>query len=104
MMVCRSSDGFLLHPAVEVNLRMNMGIVALMLQQNLLVPGCTGRFSIDYFPDHAALLRQHQADIQNFPLRVVEGKVLSGYLPLTPITIQGRYRASIWVTGGPSLP
>lgn len=104
MMVCRSSGGFLLHPAVEVNLRMNMGVVALMLQQSLLLPGCNGHFSIDYFPDHGSLLRQHQSDIQNFPLHVADGKVLSGYLSLTPVTIQGRYRASVWVTGAPSFP
>lgn len=104
MMVCRSSSGFLLHPAVEVNLRMNMGVVALVLQQHLLAPGCTGHFSIDYFPESAALYRQHQSDVQNFPLQVSGGKMLSGYLPLTPVTTQGRYRASVWVTGEPSLP
>lgn len=104
MMVCRSSSGFLLHPGVEVNLRMNMGVVALALQRHWLAPGCTGRFSIEYFSSGEALQRQHRADTAAFPLCVEQGKILSGYLSLTPVTAQCRYRAAVWVAGSPSLP
>ncbi len=104
MMVCRSSSGFLLHPCVEVNLRMNMGVVAHFLQQHVLAPGIAGRFSIEYFPTNAALQAQHRRDAEDFPLCVENGKVLSGYLPLTPVTPQCRYRASVWTAGSLSFP
>lgn len=104
MMVCRTSSGYILHPAVEVNLRTNMGIVALSLQQRLLAPGCSGHFRVEHFPSVEALQRQHRTDEEAFPLCVRSGKVCSGYLSLAPVTSQGRYRAAVWVTASPSLP
>lgn len=104
MMICRSSSGYLLHPGVEVNLRMNMGVLALLLQQRLLAPGSTGYFRVEYFSSGSDLYRQHCADKEAFPLCMDKGRLSAGYLSLTPISCQGRYRAAVWVTASPSLP
>lgn len=99
MMLCREaiSGQLKIHPCVEVNLRMNMGVVALKLYQRLLGSGCSGRFFIDYSPSADVLNDRHKADEQRCPLRVEDGKIREGYFPLTPITPRTNYRAALYV-------
>lgn len=98
MMVCADtlSDGYWLHPCVEVNLRMNMGILAGALRQRLLAPGSTGRLLVEYFPDSASLYQRHRWDEAHNPLRVEQGRVVEGYLSLCPLTSGSRYRAALY--------
>ena len=100
MMVCRQKEGhpYAINPHVEINLRMNMGIVSHVLSDHFIVPGGEGRFSIDCFPTHEALMERHEQDMQSYPLVVKDGRVVSGYLPLVPVTPKSRYRAFVCVT------
>ena len=100
MMVCRQKEGhpYAINPHVEINLRMNMGIVSHVLSDHFIVPGGEGRFSIDCFPTHEALMERHEQDAQSYPLVVKDGRVVSGYLPLVPVTPKSRYRAFVCVT------
>ena len=95
MMVCRSGDGFLLHPCVEINLRMNMGILACHLQRRLLAPGAVGRFFIEYYPSAEVLRARHVEDEARFPAVLSDGRLASGYWPLVPVTPVARYRAYV---------
>lgn len=97
MMVCRQQEGhpYAICPCVEINLRMNMGIVAHTLCDRFVAPGSIGLFSVDGFPTSEALQEQHAKDMQAYPLKVEEGRVVSGYLPLVPITPRSRYRAFV---------
>lgn len=98
MMICRNHHNnppYLLHPHVEVNLRMNMGIAARLIQHRFLAPDATGLFAIESAPQPDDLQARHQEDIRTFPLIIENGKVLSGHLPLTPILPDSRYRAFI---------
>ena len=99
MMVCREeeADRYWIHPCVEVNLRMNMGVVALKLRQHLLAPGRMGRLIIDYLPTPGAMYARHVEDEERYPLRVEQGRVEEGYLALTPLTRESRYRAALYV-------
>lgn len=99
MMVCRQESGYpyAIHPHVEVNLRMNMGVVAHRISKDYLSAGCSGYFSIDSYPSNEALQAQHAQDTHDYPLVVQDGKVKSGYLPLVPVTSKSRYRAYIKV-------
>ena len=99
MMVCRDSATGLywLHPCVEVNLRMNMGVVALKLRQCLLASGRAGRLRIDYLPMPGAMYARHVEDEKRYPLRVEQGRVEEGYLALVPVTPESRYRAALYV-------
>lgn len=100
MMVCRQKEGhpYAINPHVEINLRMNMGIVSHVLSDHFIVLGGEGRFSIDCFPTHEALMERHEQDMQSYPLVVKDGRVVSGYLPLVPVTPKSRYRAFVCVT------
>lgn len=95
MMICRQNGAFpyAIHPHVEVNLRMTMGIVSHRLYQNYVSCGSRGIFSIDYSPSGDSLLQQHENDLNDYPLVVNEGRIVSGYLSLAPVTSKSHYRA-----------
>jgi hypothetical protein len=96
MMVCRNSDGaaYTVHPCVEINLRMNMGVVARLFCDRFMAAGSTGRFLIEYYPSNEELQTKHAQDSMN-PLVVEGGRLVSGYLPLVPVTQRSLYRAYI---------
>ena len=97
MMVCRSDDGrFLLHPCVEINLRMTMGMVALELQR-WLARGVQARYYIDYSANGEELKKRALEDAECRPPRFLDGKLIDGCLPLTPVYSDTNYRACLLV-------
>ncbi len=102
MMICRFPENekpfFRIHPCVEINLRMNMGVVARFLYDRYVHPDSTGRFVIDYHPSEGEALQEHERMSATYPLKIREGRVYSGYLPLVPVHRRSCYRAWIWVT------
>lgn len=102
MMICRFPENekpvFRIHPCVEINLRMNMGVIARFLHDRYVRPGSTGRFVIDYHPSEGEALQEHERMSATYPLESREGRVYSGYLPLVPVHRRSCYRAWIWVT------
>ena len=96
MMVCRRAEGYRLHPCIEVNLRMNMGVLATLFARRYLAPGVSGKFFVEGFASSEGLQRLHAERQKERPL-VVEGqRLLSGYLPLVPVTAQSRMVAYVW--------
>ena len=77
---------FKLHPCVEINLRMNMGIIAHELYRHRLTPDATGTYQIARFADNATLRQFHEEHTQLHPATYHDGKLSSGYMLLTPIT------------------
>ena len=102
MMICRFPENekpvFRIHPCVEINLRMNMGVVARFLYDRYVHSGSIGRFVIDYHPSEGEALQEHERMSATYPLKIREGRVYSGYLPLVPVHRRSCYRAWIWVT------
>ena len=75
-----------LHPCVEINLRMNMGVVAHIFYERYVAKGCRGRFVVDYYPTPEALREAHRQRMEEAPLQLSpEGRICKGYLPLTPV-------------------
>lgn len=95
MMVCATENGYRMHPCVEVNMRMNMGIVARVLRDRFLAPEAKGRFAVDYFKTTEEIRRFHREMEKEYPLKVKSGKISSGYQALTPLTGDTRYLAYI---------
>ncbi|WP_291530409.1 hypothetical protein [Bacteroides sp. UBA939] len=97
MMVCLQEDGasYAIHPHVEINVRMTMGIVAHQFYKNFAAPGSEGVFSVDYYPSNDILRLQHERDEHDYPLVVEKGRIVSGYLPLTPVTPKSCYRVYV---------
>ena len=98
MMVCETPAGYCIQPCVEINMRMNMGMVAHIFHERYMYPDAEGQLVVDYFKKPEGALSFHEKMRRESPLRVENGKILSGYLLLTPITGTTGYIAyvSVW--------
>lgn len=83
------------HPCVEINLRNTMGYVSKCIFDKIVAYGSHGTFYIDYFKAPSNLHKNHAEKQANQPLKIIDNKVVSGYLSLTPIYENTKYRASI---------
>ena len=95
MMVCKTNRGYQIQPCVEINLRMNMGIVAHIFYNRFVKAGATGRFTVDFFKKQGEALTFQRKMLESSPLVVENGKIVSGFLPLTPVSKETNYVA--WV-------
>ena len=86
---------FRIHPCVEINLRLNMGIIAHEVRRKLLAPGVEGRFHVAAFPSEEAAQQFHREHTEKYPPVYWEGKMVSGYHPLTPILSHTRHHAYV---------
>ena len=76
---------FTIHPCVEINLRMNMGIIAHEIYRHLLTPDSEGTFRIARFPDNASLRAFHDEQTSLHPTTYRDNRLASGYKAITPI-------------------
>ena len=97
MMICQSGESYSIQPCVEINMRMNMGMVACLFHDQFMESEGQGRYVVDYFNKPGNALLFHQKMQRESPLQVVGGKVISGYLSLTPVTEDTRYIAYVVV-------
>lgn len=97
MMICKEDGRCKIHPCVEVNLRMTMGVVAHLFHKNFMREEQTGRFMVTYYSTHEKLEEEHRANMSQYPMVVEDGRLLSGYLPLVPVTLESRYLAYVFV-------
>ena len=98
MMVCKTNKfAYQLQPCVEVNVRMNMGIVAHLFQERYLHPSSTGMFSINYYKLEDDAKKNFLALQADNPLVMEEGRIKSGYLALTPVYRSTNYVANVLI-------
>lgn len=98
MMICRISDGpekYVIHPCVEINLRMNMGVAAHFIYEKYVCQGARGRYIVEYYGCPGEAIRAHSAFQYQYPLRSEGGKIRSGYLSLTPVEEETAYQVYI---------
>ena len=95
MMVCEEDGTYKVHPCVEVNLRMNMGVVSRLLYDNHVCEGAEGRYVIEYFPKNGEALRFHETMQEEYPLEMQDGRIKRGYLSLTPVFADTSYQIFI---------
>ena len=102
MLVYRSQGGaFRLYPCVELNLRMNMGAVSRIFYDRYAACGVTGRFVVANFRNRGEALQFHGRCSSEYPLQVCDGRVVSGYLNLSPVAEDTSYLAYAIVCKGP---
>lgn len=100
MMVCRLSSfkaDYAIHPCVEINLRMNMGVVARLVYDRYVCDGMQGRYAIEYYPSPGEAEQADRSMRQQYPLYLENGKIKSGYLSLTPVNRLTAYQAYILI-------
>lgn len=91
MYVYKDADGYKLNPMVEINMRMTMGHVAHALRQRLMAND-SQKMYVHYNTTAGNALLHHCNMQQQYSLvRDSEGKILKGYLSLTPPTERSHY-------------
>lgn len=103
MMICETEAGYSIQPCVEINMRMNMGMVARIFHNQFMGEDGEGTFTVDYFKKAGSALSHHHQMLQEHPLRVQHGHITSGYLALTPVTDVTRYAAYVIVGNHTSI-
>jgi hypothetical protein len=86
---------YFLHPCVEINLRMNMGLVAHRFYEHYVSPGAKGQFVVAYSPRKGEALERHGRMQAENPCMVSENRVVKGYLSLTPVAEDTCYQVYI---------
>lgn len=93
--VCKANDDFLIQPCIEVNCRYTMGTIGLAFQKKI-AEGSYGFLSI---------LHRKEGELQNYfqeqklinPLVIDDGKIIKGFLPLTPVAIDTVFGAALLI-------
>lgn len=93
MMIYDDKGNMRLNPCMELNLRMNMGMVSRLFYDKHVSAASVGDYKVDFFKRDGEALALHEKNMQEYPLTVKEGKIVSGYINLSPITARSRYSA-----------
>jgi len=89
-----------LHPSVEINLRMTMGMLARAFYDRFVVSTSVGQMYIDYAAKPHKLLQDHASRISNFPLQLDCNRIVSGYFCASAINEYSQYRLRVEVSSG----
>jgi len=100
MMIYEDKGNFRLHPCVEINLRNNMGVVALNISRKIIDNGSEGYLYIDFSSKAGETYRKHLELKENYPPVFYNNKIRSGYLALCPVSENNKYHAYIMVSSG----
>jgi hypothetical protein len=95
MMIYDNGDGCRLNPCMEVNLRMNMGVVSRLFHDRFVAAGKHGIYKVRYFKQPGDAYRLHLEMKEACPLTVEDGRVVRGYMNLVPVTPENRYIAYV---------
>jgi len=101
MMICKTTQdpaSYSIHPCVEINLRMTMGMVARRIHDNYISPESTGHFFIDHYQHPDKLKDKHLLNKKNYPLQFINNQIKSGYLALTPVKEDTNYIAYVIIS------
>ena len=93
MLVYKKNNEYHLHPCVEINMRKNMGSLAIALQQNYLHPKTQAYFQIDYDSSPDGIVKKQSVLKKQHPVVIENGRMVSGYLSLCPVTDASCYHA-----------
>ncbi|NDV69667.1 hypothetical protein [Dysgonomonas sp. 25] len=105
MMLYKSGGEYRLHPCVEINMRYNMGYLAMCFSRNYLHPQSEGAFYLDYNAGEGSIMQKHNELQTTRPAIIEDGRLKSGYLPLCPVRDDSHYWAYVLVTAdGGEIP
>lgn len=99
MMICWEDGKYLLHPCVEINLRMNMGIVSHIIFTRYVHYRSHGLYVIKYYPTDGEAWDSYCRMRDIHKLHLCDNKLLEGYVPLTPVQRDTRYHAFLLLEG-----
>lgn len=97
MFVYQKDNAYFVNPFVEFNIRMTMGLASRLFFDQWMREGAQGRWRLRYLSAQNALFEEDKELSQQYPLEIEDGKIVSGYLSLTPIMPQTQYAVQVCV-------
>lgn len=97
MFVYQKDGVYYVNPFVEFNIRMTMGLASRLFFNRWLREDARGCWRLRYLPTQNALFEEDKEFSLQYPLQISEGKIVSGYLSLTPISSQTQYAVQVSV-------
>lgn len=94
MFVYQQDNRYFIHPCVEINLRMTMGLVARKLYDTFVETGKTGMYSVEFQKNIDETTLSHK---QNHSPIIENGRIQKGELFLTPRYSDTQYFAHVTV-------
>lgn len=98
MFVYEENHQYKLHPVVEINLRMTMGMASHIIVERYLGDGASGILQIEYKPAKGEMLQYVTAMAMAFPFHKSNGHWISGFTSLTPIDENTQYAITVQCT------
>lgn len=98
MFVYQNDGVFLINPAVELNLRMTMGVLANRFCHQYMAPDVAGTMSVEYRAQSGELYKEHLSLNENFPPEISNGKLVKGHITLTPVSAKTHYTVRVLVS------
>lgn len=97
MMVYKDDEEYRLHPCLEINMRSNMGLLALRISENYISKTSKGQFKFDFSAKDGDIYLRHQSMQQQYPAHFQDKRLAKGYLPLCPIAESSHYTAYLLI-------
>lgn len=91
----RNNTDICLHPCIELNLRMNMGIVAHHINRYYVAEGSSGSYHVVYEKSPLRHRERQQALQKKYPMIIKDKRIIAGFIPLTPLYDDTSYQAYI---------
>ena len=102
MFVYQKDGVYFVNPAVELNLRMTMGLLANRFCRNHLADGATGTMSIEYRATAGELYAEHLVLNEKFPPVIADGKLVCGSITSSPVLPETCYTVRIAILPTPN--
>ena len=93
MMICLEDGRYLFHPCVEINLRMNMGVVSHTIFNRYVHCLSHGKYIVKYYSEDGEAWDAFCQMKATYKLHLCDGKLAEGYMPLTPVKQDTHYHA-----------
>jgi len=88
---------YCLHPCVEINLRMNMGMASRIIYDRFVLPDKKGMLKVCHYSTSQQLMDEHRRMMNEYPLQMEDGRIVKGYLSLVPVTPRAKYGVSVLI-------
>jgi hypothetical protein len=97
MMICKDDNGYWIHPCVEVNVRMNMGIVARRFYDRFVSADSKGVYHVEHYFSKSEAVAKDCSMKKLYPLVIINGRIESGYMSLTAVNDDTRFQIYVLV-------
>ena len=97
MFVYQKDGDFFVNPAVELNLRMTMGLLANRFARKYMASCATGTMSVEYRAGEGELYEEQRSLNKKFPPIFTDGKLKCGTMTLSPVLPETCYTVRVQV-------